>query len=44
MIVHTTYTVRNKWEKLDHIGEAVFDIPFTMQSLVESMKNILGAL
>ena len=26
--IHTTYTVRNKWEKLEHIGEAIFNIPF----------------
>ena len=24
---HTTLTIRNKWEKLKHIGEAIFDIP-----------------
>ena len=43
-LLHTTYTVRNKWEKLEHKGEAIFDIPFMIQSHAESMKKILGAL
>ena len=34
----------NKWEKLEHIGEAIFDIPFMIQIHGESMKKILGAL
>ena len=41
---HTTYTIRNKWEKLEHLGEAIFDIPFMIQSHAESMKKILRAL
>ena len=41
---HTTKTVRNKWEKLEHIGKAIFDIPFMIQSHAESIKTILGAL
>ena len=41
---HTTYTIRNKWEKLEHIGKAIFGIPFMIQSHAESMKKILGAL
>ena len=36
--------LRNKWEKCEHIGEAIFDIPFMIQSHAESMKKILGAL
>ena len=41
---HTTYTVRNKWEKMKHIGEAIFDILFMIQSHAESMKKILGTI
>ena len=41
---HTTQTVINKWEKLEHIGEAIFDILFMIQSHDESMKKILEAL
>ncbi len=41
---YTTWTVRNKWEKLEHIGKVIFDIPFMIQSHAESMKKILGAL
>ena len=40
---HTTQTVRNNWEKLEHIGEAIFDIPFMIQSHTESVRKILGA-
>ena len=29
---------------MEHIGEAIFDIPFMIQSHAESMKKILGAL
>ena len=31
-------------EKLVHIGEAIFDIPFMIQSHAENIKKILGAL
>ena len=31
-------------QKLEHIGEAIFDIPFMVQSHAESIKKILGAL
>ena len=41
---HTTYTLRNKWDKLEHIGKAIFDIPFMIQSHAESIKKILWAL
>ena len=44
MTTHTTYTVRNKWEKLEHIGKVIFDIPFMTQNHAESMKKILGAV
>ena len=49
VIVYTSrvelfHTVRNKWEKCEQIGEAIFDIPFMIQSQAESMKKILGAL
>ena len=43
-IIYTTYTVRNKWEKLEHMGEAIFDIPFIIQSHAESIKKIMEAL
>ena len=36
--------ISNKWEKCEHIGEAMFDIPFMIQSHAESMKKILGAI
>ena len=42
--LYTTYTVRNKWEKYEHIGEAIFDIPYMIQGHAESMEKILGAL
>ena len=35
---------QKKWKKLEHEGEANFDIPFMIQSHAESMKKILGAL
>ena len=38
---HTTYTVKNMQEKLEHIGKVIFDVPFMIQSNVESMKKIL---
>ena len=41
---HTTYTIENKWENLEQIGEAIFDIPFMIQSHDESMKKFLGTL
>ena len=31
-------------KKLEHVGEAIFDVPFIIQSHAESMKKILGAL
>jgi hypothetical protein len=31
-------------KKMEHKGKAIFDIPFMIQSLAESMKKILGAL
>ena len=34
---HTTYTVRNKHEKLEGKGEASFDTPFKIQSHAESI-------
>ena len=40
---HTTYIVRNKWEKLEQKGKAIFDMPFMTRSHVESMKKILWA-
>ena len=36
---HSTQNVRNKCEKLEHIGKVIFDIPFTIQSHAESMKK-----
>ena len=41
---HTTQTVRNRFEKYEHIGKAIIDILFMIQSHAESMKKILGAL
>ena len=41
---HTTYTIRNKDEKMEGKGEASFDTPFMIQSHAESMKKIVGAL
>ena len=41
---HTTQTVRNRCEKLEHKGKAIFDIPFIIRSHAKSMKKILGAL
>ena len=38
------HTIKNKWEKLKHIGKAIFEIPFMTQSHAESMKKILGAV
>ena len=32
------------WKKLEHIGEAIFDIPFLIQSHAERMKKIMGAI
>ena len=40
----TAYTVRNKWEKLEHKGKVIFDISFMIQSHAESMNKMLGAL
>ena len=40
----TTWTVRNKHEKLECKGEASFDTPFMIQSHAESIKKIVGAL
>ena len=34
----------NKWEKCEHIDEAIFDIPYMIQSHAESLNKILGAL
>ena len=31
-------------QKCEHIGEAIFDIPFIIQSHAANMKKILGAL
>ena len=36
--------MKNKKEKLEGKGEAIFDAPFIIQSHVENMKKILGAL
>ena len=41
---HTTWTIRNKLEKLEIKVEAVFDTPFMIQTHAESMKTIVGAL
>ena len=41
---HTTYTVRNKHEKLEGKGEVSFDTPFMKKSHAESRKKIVGAL
>jgi hypothetical protein len=44
IIFHTSQDVRNKKEKLEHIGKVIFDIPFMTQSHAASMKKILGAV
>ena len=44
ILFHTMQTVRNKCEKCEHIGKAIFDITFMIQSHAESMKKIIGAL
>ena len=31
------FSLINKWEKLEHKGEAIFDIPFMIQSHAERM-------
>ena len=36
---HTTYTVKNKQEKLEGKGEDIFDTPFIIKSHAESIKN-----
>ena len=41
---HYPYTVKNKREKLEHIGKVIFDIPFMTRGHAESMKKILGAV
>ena len=38
---HRNYTMRNKWEKMEHKGVAIFDIPFMIQSHAEIVKKIL---
>ena len=43
-LIHTTKTIKNKWEKLEHKGEAFFDILFMIRSHLESIKKILGGL
>ena len=40
----TTLIVRNKWEKCEHTGKAIFDVPFMLQTHAESMKKILGPI
>ena len=42
--LHTTQTVKNKWEKMEQKGKVIFDIPLMVQSHAESMNKILGAL
>ena len=37
---HVKLQVRNKWEKLEHIGKVIFDIQFMIKSHAESMKKI----
>jgi hypothetical protein len=39
---HTALTVRNKHEKFEGKCEASFDIPFMVQSHVESMMQIVN--
>ena len=43
-LLDTTYTVRNKHEKLEGKDEASFDTPFMIQGHAESMKIIVRAL
>ena len=31
-------------KKLEHVGKAIFEVPFMIQSYAESMKKIMGAL
>ena len=42
-VFDTTYTVRNKHEKLEGKDKASFDTPFMIQSHAESMKVIRGS-
>ena len=41
---HTTLTIRNKYEKLEDKGEAIFETPFLIQSWAESIEKIVGAV
>ena len=43
-LLDTTYTVRNKHEKLEGKDEASFDTPFMIPIHAESMKKNVGAL
>jgi hypothetical protein len=42
--LHTTWTVRNNYERLECKDEASFDSPFMIQSHDKSMKKIVVAL
>jgi hypothetical protein len=42
--MHNTHHLdrQKKVKKCEHIGKAIFDIPFMIQSHAESVKKILG--
>ena len=44
LLITLCYEIPCKREKFEHIGEAIFVIPFMRQSHAETLKKILGAL